>query len=455
MTARGKLQDLSLVGVLGLVSLGAATALVACHIGGGYRIGGTVTGLRGSGLVLENNSGDSLKINGNGGFRFSSGIDKGGTYSVSVSTQPGNPSQTCVVHNGSGTIDNADISNVIVSCNRPGSVAYVVNEGSNSISAYLILSNGVLAPVQGSPFPANGQSPVAAVVDPNGTYLYVANNASNTVSIFTIDQSTGALSSAGLPVATGNGPFAVLVDPADQFLYVANKTDNTVSVYEIGAGTATAVSGSPYAVGTTPSSLAMDPGGNFLYVTSYLEGLVSAFSIEAGAGILSPLGGAPFGTAKGPVRIGVAPTGTLAYVSNELSTSISGYSLNPSTGDLAPLSGFPLSTTSAPEGMAFDPGGRFVLVADVTARNDISTYSISPSTGALTLSSTVASGSTAGNAVFPVDIQITPQGNFAYVANENSNTVSGFAVAASTGALSAVPGSPFLVGSAPHAIAIY
>jgi YVTN family beta-propeller protein len=428
--------------------------LVACHIGGGYRISGTVTGLRGTGLVIENNSGDSLKIAANGGFEFAHGIDKGGTYSVTVSTQPDSPSQTCTVHNGSGTIDNADISNVIVSCSHPGVLAYVVNQGSNSISAYLILSNGALTPVPGSPFSCGGATPVAAQVDPDGTYLYVANNGSNTVTIFTIDQNNGALTQAGLPVATGNGPFALQVDPANQFLYVANKTDNTVGVYEIGSGTATAVSGSPYAVGVEPSSLAMDPGGNFLYVSNYLDGTVSAFSIQAGAGQLEPLGGSPFRADHGPVKIAIDPSGTHAYVSNEVSTALSGYSLNPSTGNLAPLSGFPLSTSSAPEGLAFDPGGRFLLVGNVTAANDISSYALAPSTGALTLASTVVSGPKSGQGLFPVDIQITPQGNFAYAVNRTSNTVTGFALDTTTGTMTPVPGSPFLTGSTPRAIAI-
>src|ERR1700677_5268732 len=79
----------------------ATLAVAACHVGGGYTIGGTVTGVRGTGLVLQDNSGDNLTISGNGTFAFSSGIDQGGAYSVTVLTQPSDPTaQTCVVHNG-------------------------------------------------------------------------------------------------------------------------------------------------------------------------------------------------------------------------------------------------------------------------------------------------------------------------------------------------------------------
>ena len=60
---------------LGLLAL-ALIALGACDLTN-YDVGGTVTGLTGSGLVLEDNLGDSLSITGNGTFTFSSGVKNG------------------------------------------------------------------------------------------------------------------------------------------------------------------------------------------------------------------------------------------------------------------------------------------------------------------------------------------------------------------------------------------
>src|ERR1700678_2919680 len=153
---------------VGLLAAAAAGAVTACHVGGGYTVGGTVTGVRGAGLVLQDDSGDNLTITGNGTFAFSSGIDQGGAYSVTVLTQPFDPAQTFIVHNGSGTIGTSDIDNVIVSCTQAGRFAYVPNETSNTISAYAIdASTGALTPVAGSPFASTGTTPVAAMVDPN------------------------------------------------------------------------------------------------------------------------------------------------------------------------------------------------------------------------------------------------------------------------------------------------
>lgn len=81
-----------------------------------YTISGTVSGLSGSGLVLQNNGGDDKGISASGSFSFSTPVTDGGSYSVSVLTQPTGLNQTCTVTNGSGTITGADITNVSIVC---------------------------------------------------------------------------------------------------------------------------------------------------------------------------------------------------------------------------------------------------------------------------------------------------------------------------------------------------
>ncbi|HUS28221.1 MAG TPA: hypothetical protein VMZ53_06925 [Kofleriaceae bacterium] len=78
-------------------------------------IGGTVTGLTGSGLVLSNNGSDDKQVSSNGAFSFSTAIPQGSTYDVTVGTQPTNPSEMCTVANGSGTA-NSDVADIEVTC---------------------------------------------------------------------------------------------------------------------------------------------------------------------------------------------------------------------------------------------------------------------------------------------------------------------------------------------------
>src|SRR6266853_1361066 len=67
-----------------------------------FTIGGTVSGLLGAGLVLQNNGGNDLAIGGNGAFTFTTSILSGATYAVTVLTQPSGPVQSCNVPGGSG-----------------------------------------------------------------------------------------------------------------------------------------------------------------------------------------------------------------------------------------------------------------------------------------------------------------------------------------------------------------
>ena len=68
-----------------------------------------------------------------------------------------------------------------------------------------------------------------------GTYLYAINQGNNTISAYTIDQTSGALTPLSTPTfATGNGPYLGGLDPAGTHLYVANSLANTISGFSIG-----------------------------------------------------------------------------------------------------------------------------------------------------------------------------------------------------------------------------
>ena len=111
----------------GVSALVAALCLAACSglpqnnsgatggTGGTVTIGGTVTGLSGTGLVLQNNGGDNLTVTASGTFTFKTAVKSGAAYAVTVLTQPSTPSQNCVVTSGNGTAS-ANVTSVAVTC---------------------------------------------------------------------------------------------------------------------------------------------------------------------------------------------------------------------------------------------------------------------------------------------------------------------------------------------------
>jgi hypothetical protein len=84
------------------------------------KLGGTVTGLVGSGLVLAYDSNvEMLPIAAAGSFVFATPALSTSNYVVTVATQPTAPVQTCSVTNGIGQYPTADVTNVQVTCSGP------------------------------------------------------------------------------------------------------------------------------------------------------------------------------------------------------------------------------------------------------------------------------------------------------------------------------------------------
>lgn len=82
-----------------------------------YSVGGMVMGLApGNNVVLQNNLGDDVTVTADGSFVFSTPLDDGSTYAVTVLTQPADPDQFCKVTNGTGTISGGNVTDVNVEC---------------------------------------------------------------------------------------------------------------------------------------------------------------------------------------------------------------------------------------------------------------------------------------------------------------------------------------------------
>ena len=82
-----------------------------------YAIGGTISGLTGGGVTLAMGSGPAvLAKRGDTTFEFAKRLTSGQPYAVTVTRQPVNPSQTCTVEHAIGTVTNAGVSDISVTC---------------------------------------------------------------------------------------------------------------------------------------------------------------------------------------------------------------------------------------------------------------------------------------------------------------------------------------------------
>lgn len=125
------IQTCNVTNASGTATANVTNVQVSCTTAG-YTIGGSVSGLAGAGLVLQNNGGDNLSIISNGSFTFETPIAPGATYAVTVLTQPSNPAQTCTVTNSGGTAK-ANVTDVQAVCSNNVPAAWAWENGSNAI----------------------------------------------------------------------------------------------------------------------------------------------------------------------------------------------------------------------------------------------------------------------------------------------------------------------------------
>jgi 6-phosphogluconolactonase (cycloisomerase 2 family) len=186
---------------------------------------------------------------------------------------------------------------------------------------------------------------VALVVDPAGKFVYVANSAGSTISGFSINPSTGSLSTVpGSPFAADFFPRAFAIDPHSKFLYAGIASsfmgDSTkVMAFTIGvSGALTAVPGSPFTAGRNPVAPTVDSSGKFLYVGNNMDTTLSGFTIDPATGALTPMSGSPFPLTGSVLFASADVSGKFLYVAGG---GISGFTIDAATGTLTPIPGSP------------------------------------------------------------------------------------------------------------------
>jgi len=304
-------------------------------------------------------------------------------------------------------------------------------------------NSGILTALVGSPITA-GPEVQSIVIHPSKKYLYAANQNESDVSLFNI-AADGGLTEVTPRIIVGTSPNLLAMDAAGSFLYVSNSGSNTISVFSIDASTgALTPVGAPFPIGSNALNMKLSPSGSVLYVTvaGNPAGAVEAFSNPSSANPTSTFvtaGTSPYGLA-------IDPSGTYLYTANFGDNSISAFTIG-ADGSLTGISGFPIGETFvAPRALFIDNSGKYLFVANLGSAN-LAAYGIG-SDGGLTLltNSPFATGSQ------PSFITSDSTGKYLFVGNQSSPAIQSFSLDGSTGTLTSVRSFP--VGSTPTSIAL-
>lgn len=373
-----------------------------------------ITGLTGSGLVLQNNGSNNTPVPA-GATSVQVPIS-GSNYNVSIFTYPSTPLQTCTVSDGVGTLGQG-ASNISIACSNPSGIAYLLNKLTMNTEAHLInADNGSFAKI-GDVLSGNGAA--YGVVHPSGKFLY-APFSSN---IFSINSNTAALNLVGT-YATGSSPTSIAFDPTGKFAYVTNYGSNNVSAYTVNTSTGVLTPISTYTAGTSPYSVDVDPTGKFAYVVNSGSNNISAYSINSITGALSAIG--TYTTGGSPQQVKVDPTGKFVYSANYTSNNVSAFSINASTGALTLINTY--TVESRPWSISFDPTGKYMYVGN-SLSSSYSMFSVNSVSGALTGGGTMPSDGQ------PYSIYFDRTGAFAYAGSSNNYRLHLYTLNVSTGAL--------------------
>jgi YVTN family beta-propeller protein len=189
---------------------------------------------------------------------------------------------------------------IAVAMSADGTLAYVANLNSNTLSIIDTDIDQVVATVGAGPTPRDVEA------TPDGRYVLVTNQSTNSVTV--LDASNYSIVGT-IPV--GTFPCAISITRDGSAAYVTNRLSNSVSIIDLVTFQVTNVS-----VGTFACDVMVSPDGRWAVVTNRLSGDITIIDT------VTKLPAATVATGTNPQGLAFSPDGTTAYITNAGSTSV-------------------------------------------------------------------------------------------------------------------------------------
>jgi 6-phosphogluconolactonase (cycloisomerase 2 family) len=378
-----------------------------------FAVNVAVTGVAGSGVTLQLNGGASLTATASGTSAFSTRLQEGASYAVTVLSQPVNASQECTVTAPSGTMAAAAITLAVVCLNTytlSGTVAGL--SITRARSALVLTESGR----QEASIRSDGSFQFANRIPVGRAYSVTVKSApGNPEMTCVVTAGAGSMPDADLNTISASclrspGRFAYMVRFPGAVLGTTLDNDGNLNSIE------------SLALGYLPQSITVDPSAQFLYAGSGFSStatMLSSFRINATTGKLTPIG-TEIANNFGQNTLAAEPQGRFLFASNEHGGttnqgSISVYAIDAQTGQLAEAPGSPYNALTNPYGIAFDATGRYVY----TTGDQLRGFSIDQVSGALSPLSVSPIAGVAGAR----RLISTADGRFLYVMGQTGSTL--------------------------------
>jgi 6-phosphogluconolactonase len=375
----------------------------------------------------------------------------------------------------------------LTACSGTYTIGYVYATAAQNtaglVDGYKVdFQSGDLVPLEDSPIPSGGRSPVAIVATPNNKFLYVIHHDDSSVVMFAIG-TDGKLYPQTTYNVTGSLPTAAAVDPSGQYLYVvftyqlapgggqlytpANPGPGGVSIFPINSTNSTL--GTPYTCNLGRAPVGISVTSNSVYVinqdtatTANLLGFTPNLSGNTSQCPLTPLPGVTinsgnvvspgFAVSTNPGGIIADSSGSHLYVTDQAGNQVIGYSL---ASNGVPTQIGSAASGSAPAGLSFDTTGQYLYAAS-SGGGSVNGYTLG--SNGQPVVSTVAANVQAGTGTTCITVIGSPTSEspthavYMYTSNRLANNVSGMQLNPTTGGLISIQNTPWTASTLPTCI---
>jgi 6-phosphogluconolactonase len=299
------------------------------------------------------------------------------------------------------------------------------------------------------------ENPSFLTFHPNGQFLYaVAEIDEGTVSAYSIDRATGALTLLNTQPTRGAAPCDLEVDATGRMLAVANYTTGSTIAYKVNPDGSLSEpttfvqheGSSVHARQKSPHAHSIDYSADnrFLFVCDLGTDKILRYRIDPAEGKIELDGSAGVPPGGGPRHFAFHPSGKFCFSNLEISSSVASFTYEPSTGEMtmvgvaSTLPGDFAGNNSTAE-IRVHPSGRFLYVSN-RGHHSLALFDINEQTGDLTRRMNFATGGET-----PRCFAIAPGGRYLLAANQGTSDVRVFEIDPSNGELTAT-GAQVAVG---------
>jgi 6-phosphogluconolactonase len=243
-----------------------------------------------------------------------------------------------------------------LSLDHTGRYLLVANYTSGNIAAFPVEADGKLgarsAFVQHSGSSVNQErqtGPHAHEIQtsPDNQFVLTADLGLDELLVYRFDAKTGALTPGNPPfvkVSPGSGPRHFAIAPSGKFVYLVNEMSSTITVFSYSADSGRlkelqTISTLPqgFKGENTTAEIEVDAMGRFLYVSNRGDDSVETFAIDPHTGALSFVQRTPTG-GKTPRHFTLDPTGKWLFAANQDSNTINIFAVDPASGRMTATS---------------------------------------------------------------------------------------------------------------------